>query len=456
MPETSEYPELARRTHPLRDRRIFCWALYDWANSAYSTLVITVLVAYIQRVVYPEESWGTTGAVVYAWGISLSMLLGALLSPLVGAMADAQQNKRGWLAVTAFSGAAASVAMGLVPTENYVLISVLFVVANLMFELTLGFYNGFLPEIAREDQLNAASGWGFGLGYIGGGLALVIAMLIIQFGESLGLASMASRLQASLVLMGLWWGGFTIPTIWVLRDARGEDYAAVTSSDAAAADAGTAQRTKGYLAEVWQTIKDLRFRPSLMWFLIAFLFYNDGIQTVISQASTFALQELDFAESGLMGVILMIQFLAMPGALLVSRLADKFGKKPMVLVCLGIWIGVLVIALWVDSQLSFWLLAVVIAMVMGGTQSVSRALMAELIPTNQNAQYFGFFNLSGKATSFMGTFLFGAIVYFTDSSRLAIFGLLPLFVAGALCLLLVKAPRSNSTGASKAPVEQGV
>jgi len=445
--QQQDSPPTSNRLHPLRDKRIFCWALYDWANSAYSTLVITVLVAYIQRVVYPEETWGTTGAVVYAWGISLSMFLGALLSPLVGAIADAHQNKRGWLAATAFSGAAASVAMGITPTEHYVLISVLFVIANLMFELTLGFYNGFLPEIADEDQLNSASGWGFGLGYIGGGLALVIAMLIIQFGESIGLESMSSRLQASLVLMGLWWGGFTIPTIWVLRDARGEEYAAVTTGDTET-DGGTAAQAQSYLAEVWQTIKDLRFRPSLMWFLIAFLFYNDGIQTVISQASTFALQELDFAESGLMGVILMIQFLAMPGALMVAKLADKFGKKPMVLVCLGIWIGVLVIALWIDSQLSFWLLAVVIAMVMGGTQSVSRSLMAELIPTNQNAQYFGFFNLSGKATSFIGTFLFGAIVYFTDSSRLAIFGLLPLFVAGALFLMLVRTDSagSKSTG----------
>lgn len=401
-----------------------CWAMYDWANSAYTTLLITVLVAYIQRVVFPIDAWGHTGAIVWAWGISLSMFLGAILSPIVGAIADAQANKRRWLAITAFSGAIAAILLGIVPPTMYALVVVLFVFANLMLELSLGVYNGFLPEIVEEKQVNSASAWGYGLGYLGGGIALVLAMLLMHFGGRLGLATMASRLQCSLVLMGVWWGIFTIPAIVVLRDKdiRSRSNASLTKT------------IRGSFKDVAQTLRDLRKHMALAVFLLSFLFYNDGVQTIISQASTFALQELAFPEAELMAVILMIQFLAVPGAIFVGRCADWFGKKRTLMVCLSFWCVVLVTALFVTSQIGFWLLAAGIALVLGGTQSVSRSLMSTMIPLEQNAQYFGFFNLSGKATSFLGTFLFGAIVAATGSSRVAIFGLLPLFLIGAALL----------------------
>ncbi len=436
MSETAE-PPVAKKSL-LRDRQVVAWSMYDWANSAYTTLVITVLVAYIQRVVFPADQWGQLGAVVWAWGISLSMFLGAVLSPVVGAIADAGRSKRRWLAITAMTGSLASILLGIVPPRMYVLVVILFVIANLMLELSLGFYNGFLPEIVDEDQVNSASAMGYGFGYLGGGIALIFAMLLIQFGDSLGMSTMTSRLQWSLILMGLWWGGFTLPALLVLRDREGE-----TRSERSAATA-----IRQSFKDVWQTLLSLRTNIPLAFFLLSFLLYNDGIQTIISQASTFALQELEFAEADLMAVILMIQFLALPGALLVGWSADKVGKKRTLLACLAIWCGLLVAALFVYNQLGFWILAVVIALVMGGTQSVSRSMMATMIPEDHNAQYFGFFNLSGKATSFIGAFLFGALVAITGSSRMAIFGLLPLFLLGALFLWMVnskeKEPPINS------------
>jgi UMF1 family MFS transporter len=190
----------------------------------------------------------------------------------------------------------------------------------------------------------------------------------------------------------------------------------------------------------------------LLLFLISFLLYNDGVQTVISQSSTFALQELSFLEGELMAVILMIQFLALPGSLLIGRCADWLGRKRTLLGCLMIWAAVLLAALFINDKLGFWLLAAVIALVLGGTQSVSRSLMAVMIPAEQNAQYFGFFNLSGKATSFMGTFMFGLIIALTDSSRLAIVGLLPFFVLGALVMLRVDTG-STLPAAAESPTE---
>jgi UMF1 family MFS transporter len=405
--------------------------MYDWANSAYTTLLITVLVTYIQRVVFPSETWGRTGAVVWAWGISLSMFLGAILSPIVGAIADAQASKRRWLAITAFSGSAASIGLGMVPPRMYVVVVVLFVTANLMLELSLGLYNGFLPEIVTEEQMNSASAWGYGLGYVGGGVALLIAMLILSYGAELAIHTVTGRLQWCLVLMGSWWGLFSVPALVVLRDRQGP--AKVRHS--------VWRTIRASAVDVSQTLRSLRRNVPLALFLLSFLFYNDGIQTVISQASTFALQELSFPAGELMAVILMIQFVALPGSLIIGRSADRFGQQRVLLACLLVWSSVLVLALAVHSKIGFWLLAAAIAFVLGGTQSVSRSLMAILIPTDQNAQYFGLFNLSGKATSFLGTFLFGMIVATTGSSRLAIFGLLPLFVAGWLLIRKVQLGR---------------
>jgi MFS transporter, UMF1 family len=349
--------------------------------------------------------------------------LGALLAPIVGSIADSSGTKRHWLAMTALTGSMAAIMIGLISPQRYVLVVILFIIANLMLELSLGIYDGFLPEIASEDQSNTVSAWGYGLGYIGGGVALLIAIVLLQFGGHVGLATMTSRLQASLVLMGGWWAVFTLPAVIVLRD-RVPDASRVTA-------------TTG-IKDVWHTIVGLRANVPLALFLLSFLFYNDGVQTIISQASTFALQELSFPEADLMAVILMIQFLAFPGALSVGWLADRIGSKTTLLGCLVVWAGVLIAALAVSTKFGFWLLAAVIALVLGGTQAVSRSLMSTMTPQGQSAKYFGFFHLSGKATSFAGPFLFGTIVATTGSSRLAIFGLLPLFMIGAALLLWVK------------------
>lgn len=427
-------------SHLLTRPRVVAWAMYDWANSAYTTLMITVLVAYIQGVVFPADHWGTTGAVVWAWGISLSMLVGALLAPVVGAMADARGSKRQWLGATALTGSACGIAIGLVQPTNYIIVVGLFLVANLMLELSLGIYDGFLPEIVDEQDVASVSAWGYGLGYVGGGIALLLSMLILAFGEQFGLSTVASRLQASLVLMGAWWGLFTLPAIIVLRDTpAGQRPQPI---DAAKETTNRELVVKSF-HDVGSTIGTLRTNVPLFLFLLSFLFFNDGVQTVISQASTFALQELSFDESGLMAVILMIQFLAFPGALLIAWLATKLGEKATLMGCIAIWSMVLFAALRIHSQAAFWMLAAVIAIVLGGTQAVSRAIMSRMIPEGQSAKYFGFFHLSGKATSFLGPFLFGVIVAITGSSRLAIFGLLPLFLIGGFLLSRVKLEQNH-------------
>ncbi|MBN1589954.1 MAG: MFS transporter [Pirellulales bacterium] len=404
---------------------VFAWALYDWANSAYSTLSITILFFYIQLI--SPDRWGP---VVWAWGISLSMLVAAVLSPIVGAMADARRSKRAWLAATALGGSAAAVALALVPPNFTWAIFALFVAMSLCFELSLGFYNGFLPEIADEQSMNRVSAWGYALGYLGGALALVLAVLLMRYGTAIGLPEQADQLRAGIFVMGLWWGLFTMPTLWILRD-RG-----VRPKHRPA----TVRIVAGALAEVGRTLRSVRHYRTLGWFLLGFLLYNDGIQTVISQASPFAKEVLSFEPEELIGLVLMIQFVALPGAMVVGHLADFLGQKRMLLTCLGVWVALVTVAFFVTTKTQFWILGVVLALVMGGTQSVSRAIMGVMTPPSRTAEFFGFFNLSGKATSFLGTFLFGAIIAAgnnvgwaaSESTRWAVLSLVMFFVLGWL------------------------
>ena len=394
--------------------------MYDWANSAYSTLSIVVVNGYLLNVVFPEQPWGKTGRVAFAWAISCSMLLAGCASPVVGAWADARAAKRRWLAATALLGSACAILMGLTPVEQPWLIVALFAATSFFFELSLGFYNAFLPELAGEEAMNRVSAWGFALGYIGGGIALAIGLAILAFGESIGLAAMPERLRAGILLMGAWWGMFSLPALFLLRDRAPPRVLAPTLL-------GTARHS---FDEVWRTLRNVRALPSLALFLLGFLFYNDGVQTVISQASVFADKELNFKLSELGGLILMIQFVSFPGALLVGWVSDRLGQRPALFGCLAVWVLLLVAAYFIHEKWQFWCLGAVVALVLGGVQSVSRAIMGRLTPPDRAAEFFGFFNLSGKTTSFMGTFLFGLVVGWTDSPRLAIVSLLAFILLG--------------------------
>lgn len=412
---TSENPPAAR---PVQRREILAWALCDWANSAYSALLITILVVYITKVVLP----GDVGKRAWGWGLGLSMFFAACLSPVLGAMADACANKWKWLSATAMLGAAGSVTLGILPTQwSWGIVGVFFL-TTLMFELSFGFYNSFLPELADEQSINRISGWGFALGYVGGGVALLIAMLVLKFGDRLGLATVPDQLRCGLVIMGVWWGVFTLPAVFILRDRRAVRKNGLPLGRVAAQG----------VREVLHTIGNVRRFRTLAVFLLGFLLYNEGIQTVMSQASVFATEHLKIPEAELVQVVLMIQFAALPGAMFVGWLADRIGQKPALMLCLAVWSLLLIYSYFVTSRLEFWAMGAVVALVMGGTQSISRAMMGSMTPPARTAEFFGFFNLSARATSMVGPILFVEVLTRTGNANLAIFSLLGFVLAGWL------------------------
>lgn len=430
----------AKRLHaerPVSRKEIVAWALCDWANSAYSTLSITLLVNYITKLAIPEDQplhWlgaEITGLRVWTWGLGISMFCAACLSPILGAMADARANKWKWLICTSLAGAICATLIPLAPVALPGLIIALFFATSLCFELSFGFYNGFLPELADDEAMNRLSGIGFAAGYLGGGLSLVVVLVIFALGKSIGLPDVPSQARAGLVVMGLWWGVFMIPAALWLRDrARPRNL-----------HAGVASTALHAIGEVLRTMQNIRCHSVLALFLVGFLIYNEGIQTVMSQAGYFGEKVLKMSASELMLLVLMIQLLAAPAALGVGWLSDRIGAKTTLLLCLAIWCGLLVWAYFVSTKTQFWCMGACVALVMGGTQAVGRSIMGVMTPEAKTAEFMGFFNLSARATSMVGPILFGEVMHATGSANVAIVSLLGFIVAGMVIVSFVNLSR---------------
>jgi UMF1 family MFS transporter len=400
---------------------IIAWCMYDWANSAYSTMYITVLVLYLQGAVLTDDR----GLTVWGWGIGLTTLLSAILSPILGAIADAHANKRTWLFITTMLGASASALMFFGTPQRPWFFVAMFLIANLNYELVQSFYNAFLPEIADDQKMSEVSAWGYGTGYVGGGLMLVVSLVIIKGGESFGLPTDNHFLpRLSLLVMGLWWAVFSLPILFLVRDKSQPR----TEHRSVLATAMTG------LQEVKRTLGDIRHYRMLAIFLIGFLIFNDGVMTVISQASVYAKNKFQMADEDLIPVFLMIQFVALPGAVFLGWFANKIGQKNALHLCLSVWVVVLLSGFLIREVWQFWIMAALTALVMGGTQSVSRTIMGLMTPESRTGEFFGFFNLSGKAFSMLGPIMFTEILKRTDSPNWAILSLLVFFVAGWLII----------------------
>ncbi|HET6878591.1 MAG TPA: MFS transporter [Pirellulales bacterium] len=401
--------------HKGTNREIFAWAIYDWANSAYSTLSITVLTVYILKDVLP----GSRGTLLVGLGLGITTFVSALLSPVLGAVADANASKRRWLAGTAFSGAGACVLMFFTDAQHAWAMVILYIVSVMGMELSQTFYNAFLPELAEDERMDRVSSWGYALGYVGGGLALAIVLLLFMFRQQVGLSEIACK-RIGLLLMGLWWGGFSLPTVLVLKD----------KNMPAGQPKPVLQAARVAFHNIGHTLRNIRSYRMLTIFILGFLVYNDGVQTVISQASVFATELLGMGMQELVGVVLMIQFIAFPGALAVGWLAERFGQKIVLMGCLAVWTMILALSFLISERWHFWCMAAVVALVLGGTQSVSRSIMGLMTPPQHAGEFFGFFNFSGKATSVFGPSFFSIMLTATESPHLALASLLAFFVVG--------------------------
>jgi UMF1 family MFS transporter len=408
------------------------WYVYDWANSAFQTSVITVFAGPFLTAA-AEAAAGADGfvrplgvpvraAALYPYAVSLSALLQVLVMPVVGALADRTGRRRLLLAVTAFTGAAATVLV--VVADGYLAVGALFLVATVAFGSSIVVYHAHLPDIAAPDERDAVSSRGWALGYLGGGLLLALHLVLVTLAESGALPlSRGTAVRIAIASAGVWWGAFTLVPLAVLPDpVRPPRPAGGVLTAGFRQLAGTARLLAGT-------------RATLL-FLAAYLLYNDGIQTVISQSAVYADAELRLPQSVVAGAILLVQFVAVAGAYGAGLLAAHHGAKRVVLASLAVWVGVLAAAFVLPAgrPVAFFVLAALIGVVLGGTQALSRSLFSHLVPDGREAEYFSVYEVADRGTSWLGALLFGLALQFTGSYRVAILSLLAFFALGALLL----------------------
>lgn len=417
------------------------WYFYDWANSAFSVTVVTVFFGpYLTAVarnaadasgyVYPFGVPVSAGA-FFPYLVSVSVFLQMVCLPLLGAIADSSNRKKQLLGLFALLGAAATTGMYFVVGERYLLGAALFIVANVSFGASVVFYNAFLPDVATPDERDGVSSKGRAFGYLGGGLLLAGNLVLFAQADALGLTQ-GQSVQIALASAGLWWAAFTVVPLLTLKARQPVQ---TLPPDGRLLTAGFRQ--------LRHTLGSLRRYPQMLLFLVAYLLYSDGIQTVIALTSQFGQEELGLSISTLTQVILMVQFVAVGGALLFARLAAAVGAKRAVLVSLVIWVGVLVYAYaWLATEFQFFALAAVLATVLGGSQALSLSLFSLMIPKGHEAEYFSLYEVSEKGTSTLGPLLYGLAVQFTGSFRIAMLSLLVLFVLGIALLTRVDVKRA--------------
>jgi UMF1 family MFS transporter len=346
--------------------------------------------------------------------------------PVVGAIADTAKSKKSIMGLFAYIGAFATMGMFFLQGDNYQLGGVLFIVANAAFGAALVVYNSFLPEIATPDERDGVSSRAWAMGYAGG-IILLVANLVLFLGhESFGISeSMAVRI--ALFSAGAWWALFTLIPLARLRNR---------SNPLAPEVAQGGQRRGVGIRQLAHTMRDLRRYPVALLFVVAFFFYNDGIQTVIALSATYADQELGLETTIIIIAVLIVQAVGIAGALLLGRAARRFTAKKVVLFSLILWTLVLVVAflLPAGSSLPFLFLAAFIGFVLGGSQALSRSLFAQLIPRDREAEYFSFYEISGSASSLLGPIIFGLTLQFLGSYRYAILALVVFFIIGGILL----------------------
>ncbi len=424
-----------------REQRSWYW--YDWANSAYITTTATVIIgpyltSLANNAACPDLAEGAVctnpvmllgifpvlpGALHPFLG-TLSTIVSAVLLLFVGAAADRSAKPHRWLAVTAWVGALAGSMMFFLEGDNWQLGAWLMVIAAFCFGASTVVYDSILVRIAGPDERDRVSSRGWAFGYLGGGLLLVLNFLLMTFYDSLGI-SYGLAIRLSLLSAGVWWAAFTIiPVLGLRRLPR---------------DVPEQIARRNPFSQLVATFASMRNYPQTLLFLAAFLFFNDGIQTVIVQSSLYASSELGMETSQVMMTFLLTQFVAFGGALLFGRVAARIGAKRTVLGGIVIWFGVVLVAFGLPSGNFGALLGLgaAIGLVMGGTQALSRSLYSQLIPLGREAEYFSFYQAMERGTSWLGTLTFALVFQFTQSYRLALVALIAFFVVGGILLAKV-------------------
>lgn len=407
-----------------RDRKkiIRSWKMYDWANSAFATTIMAAVLPEYYSSVAGSTLDKTTATSYWGYSNTVAMLIIAVAAPILGAMGDHSGAKKRFLGGFAVIGILATALLIGVGHGMWFFASLLYILGRIGFGGANIFYDSLLPHVARQGEIDRVSAEGYAYGYLGGGILLAINLLMILKPAFFRIpdAEWASRI--SFFTVAIWWAVFSIP---IFRDVS-EPPTVIPG------DEGYNPLLAGY-QRLRRTFRDVRKFRELIKFLVAFWLYNDGIGTIIIMAVIFG-AEVGIGRFHLIGAILMVQFLGVPFTLLFGRLPERLGTKNPILLALGIYTIIAMLGYFMQRPAHFWLLAVLVSMVQGGTQALSRSMYGSMVPPLKSAEFFGFYNVSSKFAGIIGPTLFAVVGQLTGSSRLSIVSIIVFFLAGGIVL----------------------
>jgi len=404
-----------------QNKKVWAWSMYDWANSAFST---TVMAGFFP--IFFEKYWSNPDDVIQStyqlgWANSLASIVIAALAPFLGAIADRGSAKKKFLIFFCYMGMVMTGGLYMVGQGQWQMAVMVYIAASVGFMGANIFYDSLLPSVAPKEKMNYVSSLGFALGYIGGGLLFLINVLMYLHPQWFGVADAATAIKLSFLSVAVWWGVFTIPLLLFVPEPQISDSLPLVRAISA-----------GY-RQLRITFTQIRQLKIIGMFLLAYWLYIDGVDTIIRMSVKMG-SSLGFEAGDLITALLMVQFIAFPAALGYNWFASKIGTKKAVLIAIGGYSVVTLLAYFMTVKLHFYILAALIGLFQGGVQALSRSLFTRLVPRGKEAEFFGFYNMLGKFAAVIGPIMMGWVTLATGNVRLGILSILILFISGALLL----------------------
>jgi UMF1 family MFS transporter len=407
-------------------RIIRAWSMYDWANSAFATTIMAAMFPpFYRSVAIAAGAAENIATSRWAYTASIALLLIALIAPILGAMADHTGGKKRYVAAFVALGVVATAAFVFIGTDTWVLASVLYILGNIGFAGANIFYESMLPHIAKKGDIDQVSSRGYALGYVGGGILLIINVLWFMKPEWFFMPDVEFALRASFFSVAVWWGVFTLPLM-----RRVPEPPVVVRKDE------PANALRAGFSRLARTFREMRNYKQLVLFLVAFWIYNDGIGTIIKMATAYG-DEIGIGMTDMIIALIITQFVGIPFTFLFGSLAKRLGTKRSIMCGLGVYVLICIAGYFMTSALHFYILAFMVGLVQGGSQALSRSLYAAMVPKARSSEFFGFFSTSSKFAGIVGPLLFGVVAQVAGGSRLSIIAVVVFFIVGGAMLLLV-------------------
>lgn len=406
-------------------RAIFGWTMYDWANSVFATTIMAaVLPVYYASVAINRPDQPEMATAYWAYTTTIALLLVSLLGPILGSMADFMGGKKRFLSLFVVIGAIGTALLYFVGPGDWMLASGFFIIGSIGFSGSLVFYDSLLPHVARPEEMDKVSSRGYAMGYLGGGLLLAVNLAMIMLAPD-DLTQLMTRI--SFLTVAVWWMVFTIPLWKFVKEPK---------RSLMEGEGGHENPVVAAIHRLGKTFASIRQYKELLKFILAFWLYNNGIGTIIYMASIYG-TELQFGKTTIIGTLLMVQFVAIPFALLFGWMGNKLGTKKSILISLGIYACIAVGGYFMQQEIHFWMLGFAVAMVQGGSQALSRSLFGRMMPKSKSAEFYSFFAVSEKIAGTVGPLVFGLATQIFGGGRMGIISLVIFFILGGLLLTRV-------------------